>query len=100
LVARSNDYAARVGPLAAELHASGMSLRQVGTELARRGVMTMRGGEWTADAVTRLLDRHAGRLPRRKIAAPEPSPPVAVSPPPAASPPLPWNVYRPPGAAS
>jgi DNA invertase Pin-like site-specific DNA recombinase len=64
LVARSNAYAARVGPVAAELHAAGMSLRGVGAELARRGVMTMRGGEWTADAVKRLLARHTGRTAR------------------------------------
>jgi DNA invertase Pin-like site-specific DNA recombinase len=90
-VARSNAYAARVGPLAAELHTSGMSLRQVGAELARRGVRTMRGGEWTADAVKRLLDRHAGKPPTTVAAPPPAAPPLS---PPAV--PLPHHAYRPP----
>jgi hypothetical protein len=42
----------------------------VGAELARRGVMTMRGGRWTADAVKRLLDRHDGKLPSPASAPP------------------------------
>jgi DNA invertase Pin-like site-specific DNA recombinase len=54
---KSNEFAATVGPVAIELRGGGMSLRQIVTELDRRNIRTMRGGQWTATAVRNLLLR-------------------------------------------
>jgi DNA invertase Pin-like site-specific DNA recombinase len=50
-------FAASVGPLAAELRNTGMSLRAVAAVLTARGIRTPRGGDWTADAVRTVLAR-------------------------------------------
>lgn len=58
-VAKANAFAARVGPLAQELQASGMALEAIARELTVRGVKTARGGAWTGTAVKNLLGRGA-----------------------------------------
>jgi DNA invertase Pin-like site-specific DNA recombinase len=55
----SNEFAATVGPVAAELRKAGMSLRQIVAELDKRNIRTMRGGAWTATTVRSLLARSA-----------------------------------------
>lgn len=45
---------------AAALHASGLSLRKIGDELARRGAPTKTGRPWTFSAVRSLLHSHQG----------------------------------------
>ena len=57
---RAQAFAASVGPMAAELHSTGLSLRQIAAELTARGIRTPRGGDWTADAVRTVLARAAG----------------------------------------
>jgi len=42
-VQASDDFAACVGPVIADLRAAGMSLRQIVAELNKRGIRTMRG---------------------------------------------------------
>lgn len=56
-VAKADAFAARVGPLAQELQASGMALEAIARELTVRGVKTARGGAWTGTAVKNLLAR-------------------------------------------
>jgi len=58
--ARAAAFAGSVAPIAAELRAAGMSLRQVAAELAARGVRTPRGGAWTATAVRNVISRGGG----------------------------------------
>jgi len=58
-VAKSDAFAARVQPIARELQAAGMGLRTIAAELTARGVLTARGGAWTAQAVKNLLARGA-----------------------------------------
>jgi DNA invertase Pin-like site-specific DNA recombinase len=60
LVAASDEFAASVRPTIAELRNDGMSLRQIAAELTRRGIHTMRGGEWTAATVRNVLLRRVG----------------------------------------
>jgi DNA invertase Pin-like site-specific DNA recombinase len=52
---RAAEFAARVKPLALGMQAKGMSLRQIGAALASQGVLTSRGGQWTAAAVNAVL---------------------------------------------
>jgi DNA invertase Pin-like site-specific DNA recombinase len=59
LMQASDEFAARVSPVARELREGGMSLRQIATELARRGIQSMRGGQWSAASVRNLLLRAA-----------------------------------------
>jgi len=54
-VAKADAFAARVGPLAQELQASGMALEAIARELTARGVKTACGGAWTGTAVKNLL---------------------------------------------
>ena len=56
-VKRADGFAASVGPMAAEMQGQGMSLRAIGAVLAERGIRTANGGQWSADAVRRLLMR-------------------------------------------
>jgi hypothetical protein len=93
----SDDFAASVRPVVAELRQGGMSLRQAAAELTRRGIRTMRGGTWTQMTVRGVLLR--GIMPPRVRVRPRklPQPPAAaqnVAPP---MPEIPWNWYRPPG---
>jgi DNA invertase Pin-like site-specific DNA recombinase len=58
LVRASDEFAARVAPIAIELRRAGMSLRQIVAELDKRGIRTMRGGAWTAASARNVLRRH------------------------------------------
>jgi DNA invertase Pin-like site-specific DNA recombinase len=60
LIAKADTFAAGVGPMVADMHGRGLSLRQIAAELASKGVMTARGGAWTAAAVKAVLDRLRG----------------------------------------
>ena len=57
-VAEAADaFAVRVSPIAREMQEAGLSLRQIASELASKGIMTARGGAWSATAVKNLLAR-------------------------------------------
>lgn len=54
----SERFAENVMPLIEQIQASGLtSLRQIAGALNARGIKTRRGAEWTAAAVSRVLDR-------------------------------------------
>lgn len=55
LQSRAKAFAASVAPIARELRGYGLSLRQIGAEMERRGIRTARGGGWTAAAVNAVL---------------------------------------------
>jgi DNA invertase Pin-like site-specific DNA recombinase len=55
--ARAAELAAEVGPVAAELRASGLPLRAVAAELNARGYVTTARRPYTAVAVLRLINR-------------------------------------------
>ena len=57
--AEADQFAARVGPMAAALAAEGRSLRQIASELNARGIATPRGKAWQATSVKNLLARVA-----------------------------------------
>jgi DNA invertase Pin-like site-specific DNA recombinase len=59
LQAQADEFATSVGPVIAELHEAGQSLRQIAAELTHRGIQTARGGAWTAATVQRVLLRQA-----------------------------------------
>ena len=50
----------RAEPMLTELQAAGLSLHAMASELTARGIVTPRGGAWTATAVRRALARTAG----------------------------------------
>jgi DNA invertase Pin-like site-specific DNA recombinase len=55
---RAEQHAANILPIVAEVRRAGArTLREIAAGLTARGVPTQRGGEWTATAVKRLLDR-------------------------------------------
>lgn len=54
---KADARAAEVAPVAAELRASGMSLDAIAKALTEQGIVTPRGGVWTATAVRRTLGR-------------------------------------------
>jgi DNA invertase Pin-like site-specific DNA recombinase len=54
---RARAFAGAVGPLVAEMHGRGLSLRQIAAELVAQGIRTSRGGAWSADAVRQVLNR-------------------------------------------
>ena len=56
-VAEADQFAQRVGPMAAALAAEGRSLRQIASELNARGICTPRGKAWQANSVRNLLAR-------------------------------------------
>jgi Recombinase len=53
----ADAFAAKVKPMVAELRGQGLSLRQIASALAERGISTRRGGPWTAPAVLAVLKR-------------------------------------------
>jgi DNA invertase Pin-like site-specific DNA recombinase len=59
-VQKSDDFARRVAPVVVGLRHAGLSLRQCATELTRRSIRTMRGGQWTAMRVRSVLLRSGG----------------------------------------
>jgi len=52
---RAAACAASVRPIASQMRAEGLSLRQIAAALATRGISTPRGGAWTAAAVNTVL---------------------------------------------
>lgn len=54
---RADAFAAGVGPIADGLRQAGHSLRQIAATLADRGILTPRGGVWSADGVRQVLLR-------------------------------------------
>ena len=57
--AKADAYAASVGPMVKAMREVGKSLRQIAAEMDARGVLTQRGGKWSADAVNVVLSRVA-----------------------------------------
>jgi hypothetical protein len=57
--ARADGFAADIAPMAAELPATGRSLRQIAATLNDQGFETRRGKPWTGIAVSRALARAA-----------------------------------------
>jgi hypothetical protein len=57
MAARADKRAADLLPLILPMKAGGASLRQIADGLNRCGVPAPRGGEWSAVAVKRILDR-------------------------------------------
>ena len=57
---QADDFAAKVGPLVAEMKGRGMSLRQMAADWTTQGIRTPRGGRWTAGAVRSVLVRLGG----------------------------------------
>ncbi len=56
--AGADHFAANVAPVIGQLRATGCtSLRSIATALNARGIRTRRGAEWTAAAVSRVIDR-------------------------------------------
>ncbi|SDC73999.1 recombinase family protein [Belnapia rosea] len=55
----ADAFARDVGPVAAEMRLNGLSLRQIASYMAERGIRTPRGGAWTAASVRALLARNA-----------------------------------------
>jgi DNA invertase Pin-like site-specific DNA recombinase len=59
LVKQADDFAARVGPMIADMRAEGLSLGEIAARLNERQIRTARGGAWVAMTVKRALERHA-----------------------------------------
>jgi DNA invertase Pin-like site-specific DNA recombinase len=57
--AKADAFAATVGPTLVELRDAGNNLAQIAAELTAQGIVTPRGGAWTATAVRRALARQA-----------------------------------------
>jgi DNA invertase Pin-like site-specific DNA recombinase len=55
--AKADAFACQVGPIAAELRETGLTLRAVAAEMTRRGIRTPRDTSWTASGVNNLLAR-------------------------------------------
>jgi Recombinase len=53
----ADAFAAKVGPVVTELRGQGLSLRQIASALAERGISTRRGGRWTPAGVVAVLKR-------------------------------------------
>jgi DNA invertase Pin-like site-specific DNA recombinase len=53
----ADAFAGQIGPLAQDMRNSGFSLRQIADKLAADGILTARGGAWTATAVKNVLQR-------------------------------------------
>ena len=54
---KANAFAERFGPTVRCLQQRGLSLHAIAAELTAKGIMTARGGSWTATAVRNLLAR-------------------------------------------
>ncbi|MFT2095911.1 recombinase family protein [Acidiphilium multivorum] len=77
--AQSDAFAASIGPMAASMRAEGLSLRQIAAQLTEQGIRTPQGGAWTADAVRRLLARHAPSSDSQRAPEAIPAAPAAVA---------------------
>ncbi|OUJ14711.1 recombinase family protein [Acetobacter sp. DsW_063] len=56
-VSKADAFAARVMPVIREMQGQGMSLRAIAAGLTERGIMTARGGAWSAASVRNVLSR-------------------------------------------
>ena len=54
-VAASAAFASRVMPLVGRLRAGGLSMNAIATQLNASNMPTMRGGHWTAKAISRVV---------------------------------------------
>jgi hypothetical protein len=57
MVAKADKRAADLLPVILPMKAGGVSLRQIADGLTRCGIPAPRGGDWSAVAVKRVLDR-------------------------------------------
>jgi DNA invertase Pin-like site-specific DNA recombinase len=57
VAAKADTFAARVLPVATEMRQAGMSLDTIARNLTEQGIVTPRGGAWTATGVRRILGR-------------------------------------------
>lgn len=57
LMRQADEFAARVGPIIAEMREAGLSLGDIAGRLNERQIQTARGGAWAAMTVRRVLDR-------------------------------------------
>jgi DNA invertase Pin-like site-specific DNA recombinase len=57
--AKADAFAARVLPVATAMRQAGMSLDTIARNLTEQGIVTPRGGAWTATGVRRILGRLA-----------------------------------------
>jgi DNA invertase Pin-like site-specific DNA recombinase len=55
----ADSFAARIGAHILKKQAEGASLRQIADHLSKDGILTARGGKWTATAVKNVLERLA-----------------------------------------
>jgi DNA invertase Pin-like site-specific DNA recombinase len=53
----ADAFAQRIGAIAGEMRRAGLSLAQIAAELQTKGVMTARGGAWTATTVRNVVGR-------------------------------------------
>ena len=83
-VATATAQSADLGPIITPLRQAGLSLRQIGQDLTARGIVSPRGGAWTAEAVRQVMRRQSAaesgcastlrsRLVRRSSARSQPS---------------------------
>jgi DNA invertase Pin-like site-specific DNA recombinase len=54
---KADGFAASVVAMVRAMRDAGVSLRRIATEMDRKGVLTQRGGKWSADAVLNVLNR-------------------------------------------
>jgi Recombinase len=56
----ANEFAASLAPLIMDLQTQGLSLNAMACVLSGRGIVTPRGGGWTAQAVSNVVRRLTG----------------------------------------
>lgn len=56
---KADAFASELLPIVRGMACEGQSLRQIAASLSARGILTRRGGTWTAGAVSRVLARSA-----------------------------------------
>jgi DNA invertase Pin-like site-specific DNA recombinase len=52
---QANERRAKVTPIITELHEQGLSLHATAREMNRRGILTTRGSQWDAKAISRIV---------------------------------------------
>jgi hypothetical protein len=58
---KAKAFAERALPIATALRAEGKTLSAIASQLTEQGIVTPRGGAWTATGVWRVLARVSGR---------------------------------------
>lgn len=53
----ADDYAATVGPMVTAMRRDGLSLRQIAASMTAANILTARGGQWSACAVSAIMAR-------------------------------------------